>query len=145
MVKETQMREATMSVDDLRAEYGRLDRLERLWDRITCPVTWVLRQIRRPSIYFAEAKEELLAKHNTYHVGNCETCGRLLLDGDMGYSFDDGPIFCAEHAPQWRDVKAMIADPDFWEEQEDRDRAQAALDAHMAAGGSMDDKVTYEL
>jgi len=38
-------------------------------------------------------------------LDHCEACGTALYEGDMAYSYDDGPTFCWQHAPTWSDLK----------------------------------------
>lgn len=89
-------------------------------------------------------KEALLERHEAEIAGRCETCDRLLFYGDRGHRCDDGPIVCEEHAPTWADIKeewtcAVDPDPD------DLREALADVEAHVAGGGSLEDKVIHEL
>jgi len=36
----------------------------------------------------------------------CECCGRALHEGDMVFSYDDGPTMCWQHAPTWSELKS---------------------------------------
>ncbi|MFN3624402.1 MAG: hypothetical protein ACK4TP_10105 [Hyphomicrobium sp.] len=89
-------------------------------------------------------------------VGHCEGCEMLLLPGDLGHRCGDGPVLCADCAPTWGDLKKQITEPsiidgsapDLDEEAEDgiapRDKL-AAVEAHVAGGGSLDDKIIHPL
>lgn len=52
-----------------------------------------------------EARDQLETEHATCIAGRCETCRRLLLEGDLGFRYDDSPEFCEAHAPTWNDIK----------------------------------------
>lgn len=71
----------------------------------------------------------------------CEACSKPLFEGDMAFSYSDGPTFCEEHAPTWNDLKAMqdeqIADGTWADNFETPEEAQEAIDSvlqHIAAG-----------
>jgi hypothetical protein len=38
----------------------------------------------------------------------CESCGAYILEDDKAYRYEDGPAFCEEHAPTWKETKAQI-------------------------------------
>lgn len=91
-----------------------------------------------------EVYENLLYKHEVEIAGSCEGCDRLLFVGEMGHRCEDGPLLCEEHAPTYGDVKRQ------WEEKDDADpdERQDAINAaetHVAAGGSLGDKVLHDL
>jgi hypothetical protein len=76
------------------------------------------------------------------YVGNCEGCDKPMFFGDIGLICDDGPVLCAEHSPTWAQAKKQ------WDAGEqldnDQDRLEAFMKsyaAHIAAGGSVDDKM----
>lgn len=71
----------------------------------------------------------------------CEACSKPLFEGDMAFSYDDGPTFCEEHAPTWSDLKSMQDEAiagGYWLENFDTpEEAQEAIDSvlhHIAAG-----------
>jgi hypothetical protein len=72
----------------------------------------------------------------------CESCGKVIAKGDKYTVTLDGCYLCEEDAPSFQDCV------DYWRDHppEDRDEkisahdCQDALDAHVAAGGSPDDK-----
>lgn len=90
-------------------------------------------------------EDALIEQHGTLVRGRCDSCRKALFFGDQGYAFDDGPEFCEEHAPTYGEHKAG------WEEQtepddvERRAKAIATVDAHIANGGSLNDRYTHEL
>jgi hypothetical protein len=80
-------------------------------------------------------------------VGSCEFCERLLLDGDKGHRGTDGVIVCEACAPTYGCLKKqreeMVAESD--DPEDDNALCLASIEAHIAAGGSLDDKVVHEL
>jgi len=95
-----------------------------------------------------ESAMESLKDNFSDYVGKCEECDAILLEGDMGHRCVDGePLFCAEHAYTWSDVKESYEvedgvrddDPDAY-----RDFVQR-FEAHIAAGGKPDDKIVWPL
>lgn len=94
-----------------------------------------------------EARELLLEHYEVDIAGNCESCDKLLFAGDHGHRCEDGPILCTDHSPTWGDCEQQwlaVAGGDD-DEPERRAEFEAAIAAHLAAGGSRDDKITYEL
>lgn len=79
--------------------------------------------------------------------GKCETCNRLLFEGEVGYRYDDDPILCADHAPTWGDIKRAIErEPESWSNDEERlEFVRQAVAAHETRGGSLDEKVLHTL
>lgn len=88
-------------------------------------------------------RENLLEKHGTDHVGSCETCGRALFEGDLGYSYSDAEVkLCAEHAPTYADWKRTTeGEPEAYDSLDHLASAKKQIADHLAAGGSLDDKV----
>lgn len=76
-------------------------------------------------------------------VGRCEECLDPIWEGER-YASDseNGIVLCEECAPSWSD---MLANPDHFYDAEGEyhtaESAKAACDAHLAAGGSLDDKM----
>lgn len=71
----------------------------------------------------------------------CETCSKPLFEGDLVFSYSDGPTFCATHAPTWNDLKDMQDEAiagGFWlesfDEPEHAQDARESVLAHIAAG-----------
>lgn len=92
-----------------------------------------------------EARELLLDHYSVEIAGHCESCGKLVFVGERGHRDDDGIVLCAEHSPTWDDAEKswQSAEP---EDDPDRHEAfTASFAAHLAAGGSRDDKLTHEL
>lgn len=88
-------------------------------------------------------RENLLERHDADRVGTCETCGKTLFEGDLGYSYSDGEVkLCAEHAPTYGDWKRTTEDePEAYESAGHLAEAKEQIHDHLAAGGSLDDKV----
>ena len=69
-------------------------------------------------------------------MDHCESCGCPLREGDMVFSYDDGPTFCWQHAPTWNELKAMqdeliadgIFDDAFGDAEEAKRARQEVLD-----------------
>lgn len=118
----------------------KLDLLEKAKDRI--------HEMIRPQLDAIDdidaVCEALLEEHDAEIAGVCEGCSLLLFSGDRGYSYEDGPICCAECAPTWADAE------ENWKSQAEDDPERAAefaasLAAHLAAGGAKTDRLDYEL
>jgi hypothetical protein len=79
-------------------------------------------------------------------LGRCGDCACVLLVGDQGYAYlDNDPICCAGCAPTWLEMRAMIAEPDSWEDEDSRRHAMARMDAAIAAGAAWTDRNTHPL
>ncbi len=76
-------------------------------------------------------------------IGRCEGCTDPIWKGER-YSYDSegGVTLCEECAPSYAD---MLAEPQFFYDGEGEtmtpEQAKAICDAHLAAGGSLDDKM----
>lgn len=73
-------------------------------------------------------------------VGHCEGCSEPIWEGDR---YQSGDVYlCEKCAPSYAD---MLADPASFYNSDDEemsaDQAKAICDAHLAAGGSLDDKM----
>ena len=68
-------------------------------------------------------------------AGSCEGCGKLLLYGDKGWRYDDGPICCSECSPTWAEGKDGFEHSD---DAEVRTSFEKRLAEHLAAGGALD-------
>jgi hypothetical protein len=93
------------------------------------------------------ARELLLEHYEIEIAGTCESCDKLLFVGEQGHRDDEGVMLCAEDSPTWADAahswqEALQHDDDDPERRQAFDRALAA---HLAAGGSRDDKLTHAL
>lgn len=76
-------------------------------------------------------------------VGRCEGCMDPIWEGERyAYDNENGVHICEECAPSWGD---MLANPEQFHDDECEpftpERAKAAVDAHLAAGGSLTDKM----
>jgi hypothetical protein len=79
-------------------------------------------------------------------VLHCETCSKLLIDGDTVHRCSDGPVLCAECAPTYADLKkradAISATDD---DDGDADEIRAAVAQHVVTGGSLSDTALHPL
>lgn len=81
-------------------------------------------------------------------IEECGSCAEPIFDGDPRHDTDDGPSFCAACAPTFGD---MLRHPEMFGTPNDdgdyetmtAEQARAAVDAHLAAGGSLEDKVAF--
>lgn len=76
-------------------------------------------------------------------VGRCEGCMDPIWEGERyAYDRNNGIHLCEECAPSYAD---MLAEPQHFydgdEETMTPEKARAICDAHLAAGGSLDDKM----
>ncbi len=85
-------------------------------------------------------------------IGHCESCETLLVPGDLGCNCVDGPVLCADCAPTWGDLKKQLENPivtidlDVEDEKGVPPREHmATIAAHIAGGGSLDDKIIHPL
>lgn len=75
--------------------------------------------------------------------GRCEGCDEPIWEGDRyAYDSNNSIYLCEPCAPSWGD---MLKNPDHFYDAEGEyhsaESAKAACDAHVAAGGSLDDKM----
>lgn len=106
-----------------------------------------IRKARKPFddaiIKIDEARSNILERHDAEIVGECEGCSKLLIVGDKGYRYDDGPILCEGCSPTFAEAD------ENWDgctdvDGEDAERKQAfkqMFAAHLAARGGKDDKL----
>jgi hypothetical protein len=95
-----------------------------------------------------EARELLLEHYEIEIAGTCESCDKLLFEGDQGHRDDEGIMLCAAHSPTWADAEKSWQEALEHVDEDDPERRQAfdrALAAHLAAGGRRDDKLTHAL
>lgn len=94
-------------------------------------------------------RDGLLERYNVDIVGNCEGCGCIILAGDEGHRTAEDVLLCKEHSPTWADVEEqyenMRPDDAFGIDPEDIVFGKEAAAAHIADGGSLDDKHVWEL
>lgn len=97
----------------------------------------------------AEGRETLLEHYGVQTAGRCEHmgCGRLLFVGERGGRIrgdDSEVLYCAEHAPTYADFKEfwdrIVATDDTDDEREARRHCSDLIAAHLADGGSLEDK-----
>lgn len=124
-------------------------------DAAMAPFTHALRAL-------GDQRSRILERYGVQEpLGACESCGRILIEGDDGHRTADDVLLCADDAPTYGDLKKQltepVGDPDHPElgtppdlDAEDeagiapRERL-AAIDAHIAGGGSLDDKIIHPL
>lgn len=85
----------------------------------------------------------LLERHGVEVAGACESCGKLLFVGELGHDEPEvGIVLCPAHAPTYAVWKQQTDQgPEAYHEPEDFEAAKAAVAGHIAAGGSLDDKI----
>lgn len=76
-------------------------------------------------------------------VGRCEGCDEPIWEGERyAYGSEDCIYLCEQCAPSWGD---MLANPSHFVDDDGEyhtaETAKAAVDAHVAGGGSLDDKM----
>jgi len=86
---------------------------------------------------------DLIEESLPEHLGRCEGCDEPIWEGDRyAYGNEDCIYLCENCAPSWGD---MLVNPDQFVDAEGEyhtpETAKAAVDAHLAAGGSLDDKM----
>ena len=80
-------------------------------------------------------------------LGECITCDTLLFEGDLGHECADGEKMCAEHAPTWGDFKRQVEDSHDEEDEggiSNTDKL-SSVNAHLAAGGKLTDRIVHTL
>lgn len=86
---------------------------------------------------------EMIEEACPERVGRCEGCDEPIWEGERyAYGSDDGIYLCEDCAPSWGE---MLANPEYFidadGEPHTAESAKAACDAHLADGGSLDDKM----
>lgn len=74
----------------------------------------------------------------------CDGCGKTLKQGDQYFPCDDGPYLCAECCPTFADAELHWQEDENDLDETDSERKRVfmeSLAAHLAAGGSKDDKL----
>lgn len=93
----------------------------------------------------AENNEALVDAIEDIAIGHCVACAEPVFDGEP-YHIGADEIQCAECAPTYAD---MLREPENFVtfstgEPMTHDEAQAVVDDHLAAGGSLEDKMVSE-
>ncbi|WP_420578814.1 hypothetical protein [Oceaniradius stylonematis] len=74
----------------------------------------------------------------------CEGCGRPISNGEPYHSdWENGIALCEECAPTWQDFKdepGLFFSPAM-DQHHTSETAKPLIDAHIAAGGAMTDKI----
>ena len=72
----------------------------------------------------------------------CPFCDNVVRDGDGYHGTSEGELVCLDCAPTYGD---LLRDPESFLDANDepmtQERAKELCDAHVASGGSLDDKV----
>ncbi|HZQ01382.1 MAG TPA: hypothetical protein VFB13_17690 [Reyranella sp.] len=90
--------------------------------------------------------EALFEKHGVAFAGHCEFCDRLLFAGERGHYDREGAILCEPCAPTYGDWQQQLDGEKLpFDDPDDEADGRAAIAAHLAAGGSLDDKMLDEL
>lgn len=90
-------------------------------------------------------RDMLLAGIDADITGKCESCSKLLFTGEPGHRCADDPILCETCSPTWADMQRqaqeIFTSPDADSDQvELATRNLEAVQAHLEAGGSLEDK-----
>lgn len=108
------------------------------------PAEEAARKAMQPFYEISDEIEELL---DGADVQKCEGCDTPIFSGDMcSHDSESGIYFCAACSPTWEDLQR---EPDSfyrWDGEEQvyytPETAKAAIDAHIAEGGTITDKFT---
>lgn len=96
----------------------------------------------KPAHELQEKMAELVGHEDD--VMQCEGCGTFIFDGDKHTVCDGGECFCYACSPTYAD---LLSNPSNFGSNVEEDElmtpeeAQQMVDAHLAAGGSLEDKV----
>ena len=127
-----------MTTDELRTRYKEL--------KARADESYKAAEPQRAALYEAETPHRLLSEKiddllDGAEVDFCESCLEPIFDGDKWNSGFDGRV-CEACAPSYRNI---LDGPEhfltFNDEQMTADKARSICDAHVAAGGSLDDKM----
>lgn len=124
--------------EDWKAAKAALDAIEAERDALIDPIKMRFKD----RIDAAETALELIEAHTGEYFSTCEGCLEPIFDGDKSHAGSDSRM-CEECAPAWAD---MLSSPEHFEDTETGDpmtpdQAKALCDAHVAAGGSLNDKM----
>lgn len=109
-----------MTRDEIETEYRRLTKkAARLRWPGTLPHRWsdrIMERRRAEANGLEDEAPHLLRKHKLEYIEeDCEVCGKMLFEGDMGFRYEDGPALCADHAPTFADCLRELLDAGFGE------------------------------
>lgn len=131
----------------LREWFQRLNKAEEAVQQLMQPYRDAIGQIsdaRKGIEAFMEAEGVI--------IGKCLDCLTPLIEGDSGYAYAGGEMCCAGCSPTFAEVRAeAIAVVNAQEGDYDAEAIEAArvrlkaVADHVAAGGSLSDKQTWEL
>lgn len=91
----------------------------------------------------AEARLEDIEGDLPEFIGRCEGCTEPVWEGDLhSYDSENGLVFCEECSPTWRD---MQNEPENFYNGDGiyytAETVKPVIEAHLAKGGSLDDKM----
>lgn len=90
----------------------------------------------------AAEREATLELHETYEVGQCEGCSKLIFDGERYSNCSDGPILCLECSPTWTELAAFMRSYTHDHPDDEQERIEGIAHAEaMIAAGKGDEKV----
>ena len=127
----------------------RLAKIEQRLELARAPIAALLRPLDKVQAEIDEQRFALLEAHGVAVAGHCEVCKRLLFVGEPGqrpYFGKTEFVFCGEHIMSYGDLlrhwQQSGAEDDGGDEGgEARQEAMALIDAHIAGGGALDDKI----
>lgn len=128
----------TKITTEIREQYKALKaKADEAW-AAAAPQRHALKAAEQPYLEIMEHIDELV---DGAGIQTCEGCGDPIFESDKTHSTGDGQL-CVGCSPRYRD---MLDDPSsFWgadEETMTAEQAKAICDAHVAAGGSLDDSM----
>jgi hypothetical protein len=100
----TALREKLAELD---AREARIDRWRKPLSRLT---DWLHKPFRERLEIIGETREEMLAAHDTEIIGCCETCDRIILEGEPWTNGGYGVKLCADHGPTWAELAEHYRD-----------------------------------
>lgn len=87
-------------------------------------------------------REAMLELHETYDVGRCEGCSKLIFDGERYSNCSDGPILCLDCSPTWGEAAEHMRSYTCGDPDDDRERIEGIAHAEaMIAAGKGEEKV----
>lgn len=131
-----------MELEQVKEKYAEMTaRLEEL-SAAAEPARKALDVAMKPYYELQDQIEQFLEEQDCHLISQCESCGTPIFEGEKhtGGEFDQ----CVECAPTWQD---MLTNPEHFGDIDgdslSHESAKAYCDAHVAAGGSLDDKMVF--
>lgn len=132
-----------MDEDAREALRGQLDELDKAAEEIET----AMKPFRLALNAVEGVREALLERHDAEIAGKCEGCLDPIFSGDKAYTDGSGEVtFCERCAPTWGDLRKETLEmpDDAWDEPDGRQRCLDMIEAHVAGGGSLDEKHVWE-